>query len=355
MAEELGERTEDPTSRRYSEAREKGQVAKSTDLAAAIDWAGVLIMLLLLGSLLVKSMGSVMRRSLEDAGAQGSLVLGNMTSTVLYSAGQSAIAVLPFFLAFVVITVAAHFAQYGALFTSQPLEPNLDRLNPITGFGRIFSVKGAVRTVLSLLKVLLVTVIAYAVLAPEVPSIMQLPRLSLIGGLYQIWTMMLALAAWLIAVLLVLGVGDYMYQRWMLTQDLKMTKQEVKEERKSMDGDPAVKGRRMQMMRSIAMQRVNQAVPMADVIVTNPTHFSVAIRYAQDEMAAPRVVAKGADFMAMRIRQLAMINNVPIVERPVLARALFYSIDVGQEIPQEHYQAVAEVLAYVYRLEGRAA
>lgn len=355
MADELGERTEDPTGKRYAEAREEGQVAKSQDLAAAIDWAGVLIMLLLLGSLLVKSMGSVMRRSLEDAGAEGSLLLGNMTSTVLYSAGQSAIAVMPFFFAFVVITIAAHFAQYGALFTSQPLQPKFERLNPISGFGRIFSAKGAVRTILSLLKVLLVSVIAYAVIAPEMPLIMQLPQLTLIGGLHRIWTMMLALAAWLIVVLLVLGVGDFMYQRWMLKQDLKMTKQQVKEERKSMDGDPQVRGRRLQMMRAIAMQKVNQTVPQADVIVTNPTHFSVAIRYAQDEMAAPRVIAKGTDFMAMRIRQLAMINNVPIVERPALARALFYAIEVGQEVPQEHYQAVAEVLAYVYRLEGRAA
>ncbi|MBX3389941.1 MAG: flagellar biosynthesis protein FlhB [Phycisphaeraceae bacterium] len=355
MAEELGERTEDPTGKRYSEAREKGQVAKSQDLAAAIDWAGVLVMLLLLGSLLVKSMGSVMRRSLEDAGSEGSLALGNLTATVFYSAGQSVIAVLPFFLAFVAVTVVAHFAQYGALFTSQPIQPNLNKLNPITGFGKIFSAKGAVRTVLSLLKVILVSIIAYCVLTPEVPLILQLPQLPLIGGLYRIWTMMLALAAWLIVVLLVLGVADYMYQRWMLKQDLKMTKQEVKEERKSMDGDPLVRGRRLQMMRSIAMQRVNQTVPQADVIVTNPTHFSVAIRYSQDEMAAPRVIAKGADFMAMRIRQLAMINNVPIVERPALARALFYAIEVGHEVPHEHYQAVAEVLAYVYRLEGRAA
>lgn len=355
MAEELGERTEDPTGKRYSEARERGQVAKSQDLSAAIDWAGVLIMLLLLGSLLVKSMGAVMRRSLEDAAAPDSLSLSAMTSTLLFSAGQSAVAILPFFAAFVLISIIAHFAQYGALFTSQPIQPNLGRLNPISGFGKIFSAKGAVRTVLSLLKVLLVITVSYAVISPELPSILQLPQLPLIGGLYRTWTMMLALAGWLIAVLLVLGLADFLYQKWMLKKDLMMTKQEVKEERKSMDGDPHIKGRRMQMMRSIAMQKMNQAVPQADVIVTNPTHFSVAIRYAQDEMAAPRVVAKGTDFMAMRIRQVAMINNVPIVERPALARALYYSIEVGQEVPQEHYQAVAEVLAYVYRLEGRAA
>jgi flagellar biosynthetic protein FlhB len=355
MAEELGERTEQPTGRRYSEARERGQVAKSSDLAAAVDWAGALIMLLLLGSLVVKSMGSVMRRSLEDAGSAADLSLSGVAGTAWYALGQSMIALLPFFGAFALIAVLGHFAQYGALFAGQLIAPQLGRLNPIAGFGRLLSTRSLVRTIVSLLKVILVVAISYAVLAPELPAILQLPRLTMLAGMHWTWTMMLALAAWLIIVLLCLGLADYFYQRWMLTRDLRMTRQEVKEERKSMDGDPQVKGRRLQMMRSIAMQRVNQAVPRADVIVTNPTHFSVAIRYDADEMAAPRVIAKGADFMAMRIRQLAMINSVPIVERPALARALYYAIDVGHEIPQEHYQAVAEVLAYVYRLEGRAA
>jgi flagellar biosynthetic protein FlhB len=151
--------------------------------------------------------------------------------------------------------------------------------------------------------------------------------------------------------MLIIGVADYMYQRWQYTQDLKMTRHEVTDERKSMEGDPEIKARRFRMARQMALQRVNQAVPKADVIVTNPTHFSVALRYDAETMAAPRVVAKGVDFLAMRIRQIAMTHGVPIVERPPLARALYYGVEVGRDVPAEHYQAVAELLAYVYRLD----
>ncbi|HEX8878358.1 MAG TPA: flagellar biosynthesis protein FlhB [Phycisphaerales bacterium] len=355
MAEEMGERTEDPTGHKLDEARNKGQVAKSADLVSAIDWAGVLVMLLLAGSLLVKSMGTVMRRSLEDSAGLAALDLSGLTTTLFVAGAQCVVAIGPFFAAFLVVCVAGHFVQYGALFTTEPLTPKLDRLDPIAGFGRIFSMRGAVRTVLGIAKVLLISVIAYFVIAPEMPQIVQLPNLTAVAGLHRIWSMMIELATWLIVVMLVLGAADFFYQRWQHTKDLRMTKHEVKEERKSMDGDPHVRGRRRQMMRAIAMQRVGQAVPSADVVVTNPTHYSVAIKYDPEKMAAPRVVAKGADFMAMRIRQLASLHAVPMVERPALARALYAAVEVGQEIPQEQYQAVAEVLAYVYRLEGRAA
>lgn len=355
MAEEMGERTEDPTGHKLDEARNKGQVAKSADLVSAIDWAGVLVMLLLAGSLLVKSMGTVMRRSLEDSAGLAALDLGGLTTTLFVAGAQCVVAIGPFFVAFLTVCVAGHFVQYGALFTTEPLVPKLDRIDPIAGFGRIFSMRGAVRTVLGIAKVLLISVIAYFVIAPEMPQIVQLPNLTAVAGLHRIWSMMIELATWLIVVMLVLGAADFFYQRWQHTKDLRMTKQEVKEERKSMDGDPHVRGRRRQMMRAIAMQRVGQAVPSADVVVTNPTHYSVAIKYDPEKMAAPRVVAKGADFMAMRIRQLASLHAVPMVERPALARALYAAVEVGQEIPQEQYQAVAEVLAYVYRLEGRAA
>ena len=355
MAEELGERTEDPTGHKLNEARNRGQVAKSPELVAAIDWAGVLIMLLLSGSLLVKSMGTMMRRALEDSDGLSALDFGGLTTTVFYATVQSAVALGPFFVAFVFVCVAGHFVQYGALFTTEPLTLKFDRIDPIAGFGRLFSMRGAVKTALGVVKVLLISMIAYLVIAPELPSIVQLPNLTTVAGLHRIWTMMLELATWLIVVMLLLGIADFFYQKWQHNKDLRMTKQEVKEERKSMDGDPHVRGRRRQMMRAIAMQRVGQAVPSADVVVTNPTHYSVAIKYDPEKMAAPRVVAKGADFMAMRIRQLASLHAVPMVERPALARALYAAVEIGQEIPQEQYQAVAEVLAYVYRLEGRAA
>jgi flagellar biosynthetic protein FlhB len=162
-----------------------------------------------------------------------------------------------------------------------------------------------------------------------------------------------ALAIKLAALLIVLAIIDYAFQRWKHEQDLKMSKQEVKEEMKRMEGDPLVKQRRARVARQLAMQRVAAAVPKADVVVTNPTHFAVALQYDTKSMRAPKVVAKGADFMAMRIRQIAAVHGIPIIERKPLARALYAGVEIGQEIPPEHYAAVAEILAYVYRLAGR--
>jgi len=167
--------------------------------------------------------------------------------------------------------------------------------------------------------------------------------------------MALRVALWTLAVLLILGIIDWAYQKWQHNQDLKMTRHEVKDERRASEGDLETKARRLRFARSLMVQRLQHDVPKADVVVTNPTHFSVALKYESGEMSAPRVVAKGADEMAMRIRYIAKTHGVPIVERPPLARALFKDVPVGKEIPAHHYQAVAEVLSYVYRLEGKAA
>jgi flagellar biosynthetic protein FlhB len=185
-----------------------------------------------------------------------------------------------------------------------------------------------------------------------VPKIVGLPALDATQGLMVIARMLLALAIWLAAILLLIGLIDWLYQRWQHTQDLRMTRQQVKDERRSMEGDPQIKGRRFRMMREILMQQIQQQVPLADVVVTNPTHFAVALRYDADKMRAPRVVAKGADYMAQRIRLVAAGAGVPIIERPPLARGLYYGVDVGHDISSEYYEAVAEILAYVYRLEG---
>ncbi len=159
----------------------------------------------------------------------------------------------------------------------------------------------------------------------------------------------------LLALLLTIGLIDFFYQKWQHGQDLKMTKHEVKDERRSMEGDPKLKSKRFQMAREIALQRINSAVPKADVIITNPTHYSVAIRYDAATMKAPKVVAKGVDYLAMRIREVGRTHSIPIVERPPLARGLYASVEVGQEVSPEFYQAIAEILAFVYRLETQAA
>ena len=186
-------------------------------------------------------------------------------------------------------------------------------------------------------------------------EIVVLAYLNPMQGVSKSALMVLDLSIRVLAVLLLLGIIDLVYQRWKHYQDLKMTKQEVKDELKSVEGDPLVKRRRYRMQQNISMQRINAAVPQADVIVTNPEHISIAIRYDAEKMNAPTVIAKGADYLALRIRQLALLNGIPILERPPLARALYKQVGVGQEIPPDFYNAIAEILAYVYQLDGRMA
>jgi flagellar biosynthetic protein FlhB len=355
MAEDMGEKTEAPTGRKLGEARDRGQVVKSTDLAAAIDLAAVAIILVLLGGFVFRVFAEILRRSLSEAPgldfARVDLALVNTRDAVL---GMT-IASVPFMILFAIVSAVAYIAQFGMLFTLQPLQPDLSKLDPIKGLGRIFGKRGLMKTIISLFKLAAVSLVSVLVLGPKLSSVVGLPNLELMPGFNQLREMIISLAIWLLVVMFILGFADYFYQRYQHTSDLKMTKKEVTDERKSMDGDPQIKARRLRMMRQILMQQIGANVPKADVIVTNPTHYSVAIQYDQESMVAPRVVAKGVDLMAMRIRQVAMTHRVPIVERPPLARALYAAIEVGQEIPPEHYQAVAEVLAYVYRLEGRAA
>jgi flagellar biosynthetic protein FlhB len=244
--------------------------------------------------------------------------------------------------------------QVGWVLTAKPLKPNFGKLNPISGVKQLFSKRSLMKSILNSFKLVFVLAVAWAVIAGFVPRIIGLPALSAAQGMVLIARMLLALAIWLVAVLLVIGLIDWVYQRWQHTEDLKMTKQQVKDERRSMEGDPQIKGRRLRMMRDIVLQQIQAHVPLADVVVTNPTHFAVALRYDPASMRAPRVVAKGADFMAQRIRLVASANGVPIIERPPLARGLYYGTEPGQEISSEYYEAVAEILAYVYRLEGES-
>jgi flagellar biosynthetic protein FlhB len=228
-------------------------------------------------------------------------------------------------------------------------------LNPIDGFKRLAGRRNLVKTGTSLLKLVVVGSVAVSVIMSSGPKIAALPAMGVVAAFLMTGKIVVHLALWLLAILLMIGLADFIYQKWQHTHDLRMTKQEVKEERRSMEGDMDVKARRLRIARQMAMQRIRQAVPTADVIVTNPTHFAVAIKYDAGTMASPKVVAKGADFMAFRIREVAVASGVPIVEKPALARALYAGVEVGRHISPEFYQAVAEILAYVYRLEGKAA
>jgi flagellar biosynthesis protein FlhB len=352
VPEDLGEKTEAPTSRRLEEAREKGQVAKSQDLAGAVDLLAAVILLAVFGGVVARSMTSILRRVLQDWRGWGSMAeVGGLIRGV---AADAAIALAPIMGIMVVVVILAHVVQTGPLLTTSPLQPNLSRLNPLAGLKRLVERRNMVKSMVQIAKIAVAAVVGWLFVSGAAAQIVALPRLGLAAGAAAIGQMLFHLALWLVALLIVLGLADLLFQRWQHTQDLRMTKDEVKDERRSMEGDPEIKSRRARMARQIAMQRIGQAVPTADVVVTNPTHFAVAIRYDQDAMHAPRIVAKGADLLALRIRQVAAASGVPIVERPPLARALYAGFAVGQDVSPEFYQAVAEVLAYVYRLDRQA-
>jgi flagellar biosynthetic protein FlhB len=282
-------------------------------------------------------------------------VVSDAAKVATYVAVAGARIALPILLLLAVSAYVFQFIQVGWLITLKPLQPTLSKLDPIKGAKRLVDLSSWFKAALSVVKVAIIVLVVALTIYQYRFEIITMAYLSPIQGVGKSALLVLNLAIRILVVLLLLGLLDYAYQRWKNFQDLKMTKQEVKDEMKSVEGDPLVKRRRYRMQQSIAIQRINSAIPQADVIVTNPDHISIAIQYDAETMAAPIVVAKGADYLALRIRQLALLNSIPIVERPPLARALYKQAAVGQEIPPDFYNAVAEILAYVYQLDGRMA
>ena len=357
MAEgELGEKTEAPTPRKRSEARGKGQVPKSQDLSGAIGLIAAVAVLVVMGGEIFGSLGIVMMRTLDGSVTHGALATPDTSVQALeWTMRVASFTILPALIVLALVAYITQFVQVGPLLTLKPITPKLDKINPVSGVKRLVSKRNLVKTIVSVAKLIVVVGVSWLVIAMRMPDVTALPRLGAAQGMLMVMQMVFWLAVWLLAILLILGVIDFIYQKWQHTQDLKMTKQEVKDERKSHEGSPEVKKRRMEMAHRIAMQRVQSATPGADVIITNPTHYSVALKYDESSMRAPRVVAKGVDLVALRIRQIARTHDVPVIERPPLARALYGHVEVGEEIPSRFYEAVAEVLAFVYRLENEAA
>lgn len=355
MAEELGERSELPTGRKLSRARSEGNIAKSTDFSAAVDLSGAFLALLFLGPALITGMASVMRVLLDGSmfGAPDrTLWIDHLLG---WTAHKAALLILPFLLVMFAVCFTAQYIQVGRNWTLKPIMPKLHRLNPMAGVKRLFSKANVVKIVVNSVKLVIVGSLSMAIISRNYKGLAALPALDMLGALTMIGKMISQLMVWVLLLLLIIGIADFLFQRWNRIQKLKMTKQEVKEEIKSMEGDMQHKAKRLRMARTMVYQQMAEGVKTADVVVTNPTHFSVALKYDPKNMAAPTVVAKGADFMAFRIRELARAADVPIIEKPPLARALYADVPVGRTISPEFYQAVAEILAYVYRLKNRAA
>ena len=352
-SESGGEKTEAPTPRRREEARDNGQIARSQDMTAAAMMLAAVLLISNFGENVMKVMKELLFHWLGPAGLTTGMP--DPFTIMLQLFVRVAVALSPILIGLLLTAVVMNVIQVGFFLNFEKVMPNLMALNPVKGLGKIFGKgQGVVSLLMNLAKMTMIALCAYSAISGKMAAIVGATQLD-VGQVFGIGATVLHDIALRIAVLLlILSVIDFAYQKYKITQELKMTKQEVKEEAKRMDGDPVIKQRRRQIAQQRAMKRVKQAVPTADVIVTNPTHYAVALKYEAGAMHAPKVVAKGADFLALKIREIAAEHGVPILERPPLARALYRTTEVGQEIPEEYYNAVAEIMAYVFEISGRA-
>jgi flagellar biosynthetic protein FlhB len=353
MAESDGDKTEAPTARRRMEAREQGNIARSHDLTSSVLLLGALLLMRWFGAGVVFSLRDVVAVMLSPS-SMVSFNASKIGPQVLRIMEKVGIAVAPLLGGVILLVVLANLAQVGLNFNPARLAINFAALSPVRGFNKLFGFgQGGLQLVLNLLKVSLVGGFAWSAISGRLGQIIAIQQLPFVQIFAFGGDMIFSIGIRVGVLLLVLSIIDYIYQRFRVEKSLKMTKPEVKDEMRSMEGDPMVKQRRRQVAIQRAKERLKKEVPRADVVVTNPTHFAVALKYEKDKMRAPKLVAKGADFMALRIRELAVESGVPIIERAPLARAIYRMVDVGEEIPEEFYSAVAEILAYVYELTGK--
>ena len=348
--EQSQDKTEQPTGKKLNDARNKGNVAQSREIPSVLILAGGMGVFFFGGSWMLEQLRDTMRAMYQRA---GTLVMATETMHSLFWEMFLSCVVLLIPLMLVVMTagVFGNVAQFGFLITGEKLAPNLAKMNPVSGIKKLFSLRSLVELIKSMVKLVIIGGVVYIVLMRYTDRIPGLMRLSVGEILSFIGQVSFQLALYTCLILFVMAAIDFTYNKWQHTQDLKMTKQEVKDEHKQSEGDPAVKARIRSVQREMARRRMMEAVPEATVVITNPTHLAVAIKY-EEGMPAPVVVAKGAGFIAQKIKAIAAENDVPMVENKPLARTMFKATEIGDHIPAELYRAVAEILAYVYRLKG---
>lgn len=353
-----GEKTEPATEKKKSDARKEGQVAKSKEIESAFSLFALFMILKLWTGTLGGQLISFFSKTYDDIpeyikNYDGLVNETSILSLVVECVLQVLVMLAPILIIAFVVSFVCDVAQVKWKPTAKPLQPKASKLNPISGFKKIFSKNALVELVKSILKIAIILIVTYSYLKKNVNGLFLLYDVNLNSGIAATGTLVINLGIRIAIAYLLIAFADYAYQRWKLNDDLKMTKQEVKDEFKQQEGDPQIKGKIRQRMREASQRRMMQNLPKADVVITNPTHFAVAIQYDAEKYDAPMVIAKGADFLAQRIKEVARENNVEIVENKPLARMLYANVEVGEMIPQELYQGVAEVLAFVYHLKGK--
>lgn len=353
---EGGEKTEPATAKKLEDARKEGKVAKSKELNSAF---GLIVLFLCLRIFISYVGGNLL--------GMFPFIYGNMADFMLINESDFSshvvsgmlfeviirwmLTVLPFFIFGFVVSILVNLVQVGWKVSAKPMQPKLSKFNPINGFKRMFSKDTLLELLKSILKVGIIVYITYTSIRNEANTLFVLYEITLRQAVAMVGSVIFDVGLKISLVYLVLGFADYAYQKWKFKDEMKMTKQEVKDEYKNTEGDPQIKGRQRQKMREVSQRRMMQDVPKADVVITNPTHFAVALKY-EPERSAPYVVAKGADYVAKKIKDVARESGVEIVENKPLARMLYHNVDVGAEIPPELYRAVAEILSVIYRKRG---
>lgn len=344
------DKTEEPTAKKLQDARKKGQVPKSVDLNSGLTLLFIAIVFSVYGEQLYTN-GRVFINQCFNFLSVENLDMASVKNIFIFMLKNGVIAAAPIILTVMTIGIISNIAQTGFMLSSEGMKPKFDKINPIQGFKRIFSKRTIMELLKTMLKVSLIAYIAYSFVKGKIFDILKTSDLNPSGIYPFVKDITDSQLVRMVIVILLIGVADYIFQKRQFKKDMKMSKQEVKEEYKQMEGDPQIKSKIRQKQREMAMRRMMQEVPKATVVVTNPTHFAVALKYEKEKDSAPLIVAKGADLVAFKIKEIAKENKVPIVENKTLARTLYARADINEQVPVELYQAVAEIIAYVYSLK----
>ena len=353
-----GEKTEPATSKKLDDVRKEGQVAKSKELITAVSLMALFIIIkIYVGNIGIKLIDSfktiygLMGKVIDDS-SKGVTV--NMAASIAIQAFTIILnAVIPILIIAVIIAILGNALQQRWMVTAKPLAPKASKINPLNGFKRLFSVRQLFELLKAIAMMSVIVIMVYNCVKKNMNILLTFYDVTLYTALATVGNIIINLGIQISAVFLVVGFVDLLYQRHKFKNDNMMTKQEVKDEYKNSEGDPKVKSQQRQRMQQASQRRMMQDLPNADVVITNPTHLAVAIKYDKETHEAPVVIAKGADYLAQKIKETARMNSIEIVENKPLARMLYHNVEIGAEIPPELYQMVAEVLAYVYGLQGR--
>ncbi|MGM0851533.1 MAG: flagellar biosynthesis protein FlhB [Bacillota bacterium] len=347
-----GEKTEKATPKKRDDARKKGQTAKSQDVNTAIILLAVFLFLTFSASYIGDIVFDLFNQTFQEYML---MELTENTVQIITMDIMKELALLlgPIMLVALLAGLFSNYIQVGVMFTTKPLEPKLEKIDPIKGFKRIFSLRAIVELLKSILKISFVGAITFVILWKNIDQVLSLSFKSVGDSLATMASLTVQMGIAASLALLFLSLFDFLYQKYDFEKNIRMSKQDLKDEHKNIEGDPLIKSKIKQRQREMAMRRMMQEVPEADVVITNPTHFAIALKYDENKMDAPYVVAKGVDYLAQKIKYIANENDVVMVENRPLARSLYDSAEIGDAVPEEFFKAVAEILAYVYRIKNQ--